>query len=164
MSNATLTGDAQSNAGYAKRNWTLGILSIALIIIGLDVTVLNVAIPTLQKEINASASGLQWIINAYILMFAGVLLTMGTLGDWFGRRLAFQAGLVIFGLASVGAGLSESTTQLIIARAAQGIGGALIMPSTLSIIVDVFPRKDRAKAIGIWAGVAVLRRSVFRAE
>jgi MFS family permease len=100
MSNATLTGDEHGNAGYAKRNWTLGILSIALIIIGLDVTVLNVAIPTLQRELNASASGLQWIINAYILVFAGVLLTMGTLGDRFGRRLAFQAGLVIFGLAS----------------------------------------------------------------
>jgi EmrB/QacA subfamily drug resistance transporter len=156
MSNATLNGEASGNAGYAKRNWTLGILSIALIIIGLDVTVLNVAIPTLQQELDASASGLQWIINAYILVFAGVLLTMGTLGDRFGRRLAFQAGLVVFGLASVAAALSESTTQLIIARAAQGIGGALIMPSTLSIIVDVFPRKDRAKAIGIWAGVAAI--------
>ena len=156
MSNATLTGDALGNAGYARRNWTLGILSIALIIIGLDVTVLNVAIPTLQQELNASASGLQWIINAYILVFAGVLPTMGTLGDRFGRRLAFQAGLVVFGLASVAAALSESTAQLIIARAAQGIGGALIMPSTLSIIVDVFPRKERAKAIGIWAGVAAI--------
>jgi EmrB/QacA subfamily drug resistance transporter len=156
MSNATLTGDAHGNAGYAKRNWTLGILSIALIIIGLDVTVLNVAIPTLQSELNASASGLQWIINAYILVFAGVLLTMGSLGDRFGRRLAFQSGLVIFGVASVAAGLSENTTQLIIARAAQGIGGALIMPSTLSVIVDVFPREERAKAIGIWAGVAAI--------
>ena len=156
MSNATLTGDAHSNAGYAKRNWTLGILSIALIIIGLDVTVLNVAIPTLQAELNASASGLQWIINAYILVFAGVLLTMGSLGDRFGRRLAFQTGLVVFGIASVAAGLSENTTQLIIARAAQGIGGALIMPSTLSVIVDVFPREERAKAIGIWAGVAAI--------
>jgi MFS family permease len=86
MSNATLTGDAQGNAGYAKSNWTLGILSIALIIIGLDVTVLNVAIPTLQAELNASASGLQWIINTYILVFAGVLLTIGSLGDRFRRR------------------------------------------------------------------------------
>ena len=156
MSNATLNGDANGNAGYARRNWTLGILSIALIIIGLDVTVLNVAIPTLQAELNASASGLQWIINAYILVFAGVLLTMGTLGDRFGRRLAFQAGLVIFGLASVAAAISDTTSQLIIARAAQGIGGALIMPSTLSVIVDVFPREERAKAIGIWAGVAAV--------
>jgi len=115
-----------------------------------------VAIPTLQNSLNASASGLQWIINAYILVFAGVLLTMGSLGDRFGRRLAFQTGLVIFGQASVGAAFSETTTQLIIARAGQGIGGALIMPSTLSVIVDVFPREERAKAIGIWAGVAAI--------
>lgn len=156
-SNGSSTVAAErGNAGYAKRNWTLGILSIALIIIGLDVTVLNVAIPTLQAELQASASGLQWIVNAYILVFAGVLLTMGALGDRFGRRLAFQSGLVVFGLASVGAALSESTSQLIIARAAQGIGGALIMPSTLSVIVDVFPREERAKAIGIWAGVAAI--------
>ncbi len=120
-----------TNAGYARRKWSLGILSIALVIIGLDITVLNVAIPTLQAELQATASGLQWIINAYILVFAGVLLTMGSLGDRFGRRLAFQAGLVVFGLASVGAGLSENTSQLIVARAFQGIGGALIMPSTL---------------------------------
>ena len=160
MSTTTVSGVVQSNgngnAGYNRRNWTLGVLSIALIIIGLDITVLNVAIPTLQKELNASASGLQWIINSYILVFAGVLLTMGTLGDRFGRRLAFQAGLVIFGLASVGAAFADSTSQLIIARAAQGIGGALIMPSTLSVIVDVFPREERAKAIGIWAGVAAI--------
>ncbi|MCZ6539764.1 MAG: DHA2 family efflux MFS transporter permease subunit, partial [Chloroflexi bacterium] len=148
--------NGNGNAGYSNRKWTLGVLSIALIIIGLDITVLNVAIPTLQKELNASASGLQWIINSYILVFAGVLLTMGTLGDRFGRRLAFQAGLVIFGLASVGAAFADSTSQLIIARAAQGIGGALIMPSTLSVIVDVFPREERAKAIGIWAGVAAI--------
>jgi EmrB/QacA subfamily drug resistance transporter len=153
---ATSTATNGTNAGYAKRKWSLGILSVALIIIGLDVTVLNVAIPTLQAELQATAAGLQWIINAYILVFAGVLLTMGTLGDRFGRRLAFQAGLVIFGLASVGAALSETTSQLIIGRAFQGIGGALIMPSTLSVIVDIFPREERAKAIGIWSGMAAI--------
>jgi MFS family permease len=76
--------------------------------------------------------------------------------DRFGRKLAFQIGLVIFGLASVGAAFADTTAQLIIARAAQGFGGALIMPSTLSVIVDVFPREERAKAIGIWAGVAAI--------
>jgi len=158
MSTSTVSAVAEThgNAGYAKRNWSLGVLSIALIIIGLDVTVLNVAIPTLQSELQASASGLQWIINAYILVFAGVLLTMGSLGDRFGRRKAFQAGLVVFGLASLGAALAETTSQLIIARTAQGIGGALIMPSTLSVIVDIFPREERAKAIGIWSGVAAI--------
>jgi len=159
MSTSNASAEAATNgtnAGYARRKWSLGILSIALIIIGLDVTVLNVAIPTLQAELQATASGLQWIINAYILVFAGVLLTMGSLGDRFGRRLAFQAGLVIFGLSSVAAGLADNTSQLIIARAFQGVGGALIMPSTLSVIVDIFPREERAKAIGIWSGMAAI--------
>ena len=141
---------------YRRRYFTLVVLSISLIVIALDVTVLNVAIPTLQRELGASASGLQWIINAYILVFAGLLLTMGSLGDRFGRKRALQAGLVVFGLASLGAAFSQTTGQLIAARAAQGIGGAMIMPSTLSIIVDVFPRHERAKAIGIWSGVAAL--------
>ena len=158
MSNSNASADVAtySNAGYAKRKWSLGILSVALIIIGLDVTVLNVAIPTLQAELQATAAGLQWIINAYILVFAGVLLTMGALGDRFGRRIAFQAGLVIFGISSVTAGLSETTSQLIVSRAFQGVGGALIMPSTLSVIVDIFPREERAKAIGIWSGMAAI--------
>jgi EmrB/QacA subfamily drug resistance transporter len=141
---------------YQRRWFTLLVLSTVLLIIGLDVTVLNVALPTLQQELGASASQLLWIVNAYVLVFAGVLLTMGTLGDRFGRKLALQVGLVVFGAASVAAGFADSTTQLIVARAAQGIGGAMIMPSTLSVIVDVFPRSERPKAIGIWAGVSAL--------
>jgi EmrB/QacA subfamily drug resistance transporter len=137
-------------------DWTLGVLSVSLIVIALDVTILNVAIPTLQRELNASAAALQWIVNAYILVFAGLLLTMGALGDKFGRRRALEVGLVIFGLASLGAAYAETSSLLIVARVAQGIGGALIMPSTLSILVDVFPREERAKAIGIWAGVAAI--------
>ena len=116
---------------HSRRYWTLGILSVSLIIIALDVTVLNVAIPTLQTELNASASALQWIINAYILVFAGLLLTMGSLGDRFGRRRALEIGLVTFGVSSLAAAYSQTSGQLIAARAAQGIGGALIMPSTL---------------------------------
>ena len=141
---------------YDRRWWTVGVLSSSLVLIALDVTVLNVAIPTLQRELDASASALQWIISAYILIFAGLLLTMGALGDRYGRRAALQAGLAIFGLASLGAGFADTSTQLIVARFAQGIGGALIMPSTLSVIVDVFPRDERPKAIGVWAGVAAL--------
>ena len=91
-----------------------------------------------------------------MLVFAGLLLTMGSLGDRFGRKMALQTGIVIFGAASVAAGFSDTSTQLIAARVGQGIGGALIMPSTLSVIVDVFPRDERPKAIGIWAGVAAL--------
>ena len=141
---------------YRRRYWTLGVLSLSLLVIALDVTVLNVAIPTLQRDLDASAASLQWIINAYILVFAGLLLTMGTLGDRFGRRRALEAGMVIFAAASLAAAFSETSSQLIAARAGQGIGGALIMPSTLSILVDVFPRAERARAIGIWAAVAAL--------
>jgi MFS transporter, DHA2 family, multidrug resistance protein len=142
----TMNADEQALHGskkYQRRWFTLLVLSTVLLIIGLDVTVLNVALPTLQQELGASASQLQWIVNAYVLVFAGVLLTMGTLGDRFGRKLALQVGLVVFGAASVAAGFADSTTQLIVARAAQGIGGAMIMPSTLSVIVDVFPRSER---------------------
>ena len=141
---------------YDRRWWTVGVLSFSLVLIALDVTVLNVAIPTIQRELDASASGLQWILSSYILIFAGLLLTMGALGDRYGRRAALQAGLAIFGLASLGAGFADTSAQLIVARFAQGIGGALIMPSTLSVIVDVFPRDERPKAIGVWAGVAAL--------
>ena len=141
---------------YDRRWWTVGVLSFSLVLIALDITVLNVAIPTIQRELNASASALQWIVSAYILIFAGLLLTMGSLGDRYGRRAALQAGLVIFGIASLGAGFADTSGQLIAARFAQGIGGALIMPSTLSVIVDVFPRDERPKAIGVWAGVAAI--------
>ncbi len=154
-----MSADEQALRGskkYQRRWFTLIVLSMVLLIIGLDVTVLNVALPTLQQELGASASELQWIVNAYVLVFAGVLLTMGTLGDRFGRKLALQVGLVVFGAASIAAGFADSTTQLIVARAAQGIGGAMIMPSTLSVIVDIFPRAERPKAIGIWAGVSAL--------
>lgn len=141
---------------YGRRWLTLGVLSMSLLVIALDVTILNVAIPTFQRELSATASALQWIVNAYILVFAGLLLTMGSLGDRFGRRRALEIGLVIFGIASLAAAYSQTTTQLISARAFMGIGGALIMPSTLSVLVDVFPREERAKAIGIWSVVAAM--------
>ena len=129
---------------------------MSLLIIGLDNTILNVAIPTLQREFNASATSLQWMVDAYVLVFAGLLLTMGSLGDRFGRKRGLQVGLVIFGLSSLFAAYAGSSGQLIAARALMGIGGALIMPSTLSILTDVFPRDERGRAIGIWAAVAGL--------
>ncbi|MHB1390917.1 MAG: MFS transporter [Thermoleophilia bacterium] len=141
---------------YERRWWTLAVLSISLVIIGLDNTILNVALPTIQKQLQASASELQWIVDAYVLVFAGLLLTMGSLGDRFGRKLTLQAGLLIFGGASFMAAHAQSATQLIGARAVMGIGGALIMPSTLSIITDIFPREERGKAIGIWTGMAAV--------
>jgi EmrB/QacA subfamily drug resistance transporter len=139
---------------YARRWKTLAVLSLSLLIIGLDNTVLNVALPTLQTHFSASGSTLQWIVDAYLLAFAGVLLTMGTLGDRFGRRRALQGGLMLFGVASVLAALAQNADQLIVLRAVMGIGGAMIMPATLSVIVDVFPREERGKAIGIWSAIA----------
>jgi EmrB/QacA subfamily drug resistance transporter len=141
-------------SAYARRWRTLAVLSLSLLIIGLDNTVLNVALPTLQTHFSASGSTLQWIVDAYLLAFAGVLLTMGTLGDRFGRKRALQSGLVLFGLASVLAALARSADQLIVLRAAMGIGGAMIMPATLSVLMDVFPREERGKAIGIWSAIA----------
>src|SRR5262245_13550072 len=134
----------------------LGVLSLSLLIIGLDNTILNVALPSLQEEFGASTSTLQWIVDSYLLVFAGLLLTMGTLGDRFGRKRALQAGLVLFGAASLAVLVVDDTTQLIVVRSVMGVGGALIMPATLSIITNVFPREERAKAIGVWSATAAI--------
>src|SRR5829696_8742417 len=143
------------DANVYERRWkTLAVLALSLLIIGLDNTVLNVALPTLQTHFAASGSTLQWIVDGYLLAFAGVLLTMGTLGDRFGRKRALQSGLVLFGVASVLAAFARSADQLIVLRAAMGVGGAMIMPATLSVIMDIFPREERAKAIGIWSATA----------
>lgn len=141
---------------YRLRWWTLAILSISLVVIGLDNTILNVAIPTIQQDLGASSSQLQWMVDAYVLVFASLLLTMGALGDRFGRKHTLQIGLFIFGAASFFAAHATSSNELIGARSVMGIGGALIMPSTLSIITDVFPREERGKAIGIWTGMAAV--------
>lgn len=129
---------------YRRRWWTLAVLSASLIIIGLDNTILNVAIPTIQEELQAAASELQWMVDAYVLVFASLLLTMGALGDRFGRKRTLQIGLLIFGVSSFFAAHAQTSNQLIASRAVMGIGGALIMPSTLSIITDVFPGKSAA--------------------
>jgi EmrB/QacA subfamily drug resistance transporter len=139
---------------YQRRWFTLVVLSLSLVIIGLDNTILNVALPTLQRDLNANASQLQWMVDSYVLVYAGLLLTVGALGDRFGRGGALITGLLIFGGASVIASQTGTAGQLIAARSVMGAGGALIMPATLSIITDVFPREERGRAIGIWAGVA----------
>ncbi len=139
-----------------RRWWTLAVLCLSLLIIGVDNTILNVALPTLQHELDASASQLQWIVDAYLLVFSGVLLTAGALGDRFGRKRALTLGLIVFGAGSLGAALSGSAAMLIATRALMGVGGALIMPSTLSILTATFPADERGKAIGIWAGFSGL--------
>ena len=131
------------------------VLAAALALISLDNTIVNVALPTLQEELGASTAELQWVVDAYSVLFAGVLLLAGSLGDRFGRRRALVIGLVVFGAGSLAAGFATTADMLIACRAVMGIGGAFIMPSTLSILVQVFtdPRA-RAQAIGIWAAVA----------
>ncbi len=141
---------------HARRWKTLAVLSLSLVIIGLDNTILNVALPTLQDEFDASSSKLQWMVDSYLLVFAGLLLVFGTLGDRFGRKRALQAGVTIFGLASLGALVADSADQVIAVRAAMGVGAALIMPATLSIIANVFSGAERGKAIGIWAALAAV--------
>jgi EmrB/QacA subfamily drug resistance transporter len=141
---------------YARRWKTLAVLALSLVIIGLDNTILNVALPSLQQHFHASISSLQWIVDAYLLAFAGLLLTMGTLGDRFGRKKALLSGMLLFGGASLAVLLVQSAGQLIAVRAVMGAGAALIMPATLSIITNVFPREERAKAIAIWAGMAAV--------
>jgi len=141
---------------YRRRWATLFVLSLSLVIIGLDNTILNVALPTLVRELGASASQLQWMVDSYVLVFAGLLLTMGALGDRFGRKLALNVGLVVFGLSSIAAAFADSANTLIAARSVMGIGGALIMPATLSIITNVFKGPERGRAIAAWAAVAGL--------
>ncbi|HEV2785450.1 MAG TPA: MFS transporter, partial [Solirubrobacteraceae bacterium] len=144
------------DTAYRRRWWTLAVLSLSLIVISLDNTVLNVALPSLRADLGASGTDLQWIVDSYMLVFAGLLLTAGALGDRFGRRRALTGGLVVFGVGSGLAALAQDPAALIASRALMGVGAAFIMPSTLSILTHVFPREERAKAIGIWAALAGL--------
>ena len=131
-------------------------MCFALAMAMLDNTVVNVALPTLTRELGAGISDLQWIVDGYVLAFASLLLTGGILGDRYGRKRMFLSGLAIFTAASLACGLSSSTGQLIAFRAVQGVGAALLMPGTLSILMVTFPPRERAKAIGLWAGVSGL--------
>jgi len=145
-----------SSTTHRNRWKILAVLSLSLVIIGLDNTVMNVALPSIQADLGVSGSTLQWIVDAYLLAFAGLLLATGNLGDRHGRKRALQAGLIVFTLASVVGAFAATGGQLITARAVMGIGGALIMPATLSIIMDVFPQEERGKAMGVWAGMAAI--------
>jgi EmrB/QacA subfamily drug resistance transporter len=138
---------------YQRRWWTLVAIAISVIIVVLDSSIVNIALPTLQRELGATISDLQWIISAYIMVFAGLMLTAGSLGDRLGRARMLQAGIIVFALASMAAAFSDSGTELIIWRAVMGVGGAMILPSTLAIITNVFPREERGRAIGVWAGL-----------
>ena len=154
MASAADTSQLVSDRAHRLRWWALAVLNGGLLVITLDTTILNVAVPALVKSLGASMGDLQWIIDGYTLVFACLLLTAGALGDRFGRKGALQGGLVVFALASLASSLSTSTGQLVIARGFMGLGAAFIMPSTLSLLTNLFrdPR-ERARAIGLWAAV-----------
>jgi EmrB/QacA subfamily drug resistance transporter len=137
-----------------RRWWALGALGVSLFMIMLDNTVVSLALPTIQSKLHTSLTQLEWIVNAYTLVFAVVLLTGGKLADFVGRRLIFVAGLVVFTGSSLACGLAGSGGLLITARGVQGIGAALMLPATLSIITATFSAKERAVAIGIWAAIS----------
>ena len=141
-----------------RRRWVvLSVLCVTLLLISLDNTILNVALPSIVRSLHATSSELQWIVDAYAVVFGGLLLTMGALGDRVGRKWVFMGGLVIFGGGSALAAWSPSPDRLIIARAVMGIGAAALMPCTLSILTNVFVSdRDRGRAIGIWSGTAGL--------
>jgi EmrB/QacA subfamily drug resistance transporter len=146
-----------TRAQIHDRRWgILGVLVLALFGVTLDNTVLNVAIPTLARDLSASASQLQWMVDAYVLVFAGLLLVAGALSDRYGRRRALVVGLALFGLGSALAPFVQTADQLIWLRAFMGLGAALTMPSTLSIIGDVFEADERPKAIAAWSAVSGL--------
>jgi EmrB/QacA subfamily drug resistance transporter len=138
-----------------RRRWfLLGIMCLSLVMVVMSVAGLNVALPSLQEDLAATASELQWIIDAYALVFAALLLPAGALGDRFGRKNALLLGLVIFALGSVVGGIGTNATQVIAGRVINGIGAAFVMPATLSLLTTIFPPDERRKAIAMWAGFA----------
>jgi MFS family permease len=135
---------------HPNRWWTLGAVCVATFMLLLDITVVNVALPDIAKDLHSSFSELQWVVDAYALGLASFLLTTGTLADRFGHRLIFVVGLAWFTTASVLCGISTSPTMLIVARGLQGIGGAAMFATSLSLIAQAFSGPDRGTAFGIW--------------
>ncbi|MEV8430643.1 MFS transporter [Streptomyces chartreusis] len=143
----------EAPGGHPQRWLILGVLCLAVLTVVLDNTVLNVAIPSLTRELGAATSDIQWMINAYSLVQSGLLLTAGSAADRYGRKKMLAAGLALFGVGSLVAGLADSTGQLIAARAGMGVGGALLMTTVLAVAIQIFTPEEQPKAIGIWAAV-----------
>src|SRR4051794_8140548 len=143
-----------------RKWWTLAAMCFALFMIMLDNTVVNVALPSIQRDLHASISSLEWTVNAYTLTFAVLLVTGGRMGDIFGRRTVFLGGVILFALSSAFIGVAPNQEILVAGRAVQGIGAAFMMPGTLSIISDAFPPQERGRAIGTWAGVSALALAI----
>ena len=137
-----------------RKWWTLAAMCFALFMVMLDNTVVNIALPAIESRFHASISNLSWTVNAYTLVFGVLLVTGGRLGDVFGRKRMFLAGIVVFTLGSIGAGLSQSINELIVFRGIQGAGAAFLMPGSLSIITNTFQGPERGRALGLWAGIS----------
>jgi EmrB/QacA subfamily drug resistance transporter len=143
-----------------RKWWTLGAVAFGLFMIMLDNTIVNVALPSIQRDLLIGVSELEWIVNGYALTFAVLMLTGGKLADLLGRRRIFVAGLAVFTVSSLVCGLASSAEMLIGARVVQGVGAALMSPATLSIITATFPRRERGMALGIWAGVSAMALAI----
>src|SRR5438094_8246528 len=145
-----------TSSSLRERRWlALVLLSAAQFVVVLDASIVNVALPSIQRALDFSASNLQWVVNAYTLTFGGFLLLGGRAADLFGRRRVFVGGLVLFSLASLAGGLAQSEGWLIAARAVQGLGAAIISPAALSIVTTTFAEgAERTKAMGVWGAVA----------
>src|SRR6202034_982872 len=137
-----------------KRAWTLGIVSLGLFMVVLDNLVVNVALPSIHRDLGASIQALEWTVNAYTLAYTVLLLTGAALGDRFGRKRMFIAGIALFTVASAGSALAPSADALIAARAVQGIGAAIATPLTLTLLAAAFPPERRGIAIGVWSGIS----------
>ena len=138
---------------FARRWLSFSVLALTVLIVVLDHMVLNVALPTLQRELTATLPQLQWMVDAYILAFASLLMTMGALGDRVGHTTMLRAGMTVFGLASLLGAFADSAFDLTVARALMGVGGAMLIPCTLALISIIFPPQERGKAIGLWGAM-----------
>ncbi|WP_306215801.1 MFS transporter [Actinoplanes sp. RD1] len=146
----------EHTAAYQRRWQILAVLSLSLVLIGLDTLVIQLALPSVQRELDTTATQLQWVVDAYTLTFGGLLLFAGGLSDRFGRKRVLTIGLLSFLVFTLGAAFAPSGEALVALRAAMGVSAALIMPATLAIIKDVFPAQEQGKAIGIWSGAAAI--------
>ena len=139
---------------HHRRWFLLGVMCLSLVMVVMSVSGINVALPSIQQSLDANATDLQWIVDSYAIVFAGLLLTAGAIGDRFGRKLALMGGLAVFAFGSLLGSIADTSNTVIVARAISGIGAAFVMPATLSLISSIFPPIERGKAIAIWAGFA----------
>src|SRR6476659_8804395 len=158
--NVVRAAPAGSSCGATRGRWVLAATILASSMAFIDGTVVNVALPALQVNLNATAQGLQWVVEAYSLLLSAFLLVGGSLGDHYGRRRIFLIGVVLFAAASAACGFAATISQLIVARVFQGLGAALLVPGSLAIISNSFSEKERGRAIGLWSGFSAITTGV----